>query len=154
MSIIRRINKELDEIKQCNHDSQNATFSVDKSDDNPLVWTGYIFGPEKTPYQGGMFKITINFPQNYPFKPPKVSFNTKIYHPNISESGYICIDILKDNWSPALSTLKVLLSICSLLNDPNPDDPLVPAIAQVYNTNRKLFEKYAKDWTQKYAVID
>ena len=154
MSIVRRINKEFEEIDQYNRDPQNAIFSVNKLDNNPLVWTGYIFGPEKTPYQGGAFKIIINFPQNYPFKPPKVSFGTKIYHPNISESGYICLDILKDNWSPALSISKVLLSICSLLNDPNPSDPLAPDVAHVYNTNRRLFEKYAKEWTQKYAVID
>ena len=73
-----------------------------------------------SPYDGGVFFLDINFPQDYPFKPPKVRFQTKIYHCNVNDKGGICLDILKDNWSPALTVSKVLLSICSLLTDPNP----------------------------------
>ena len=101
-------------------------------------WEATIMGPEGTPYMGGVFKLSIDFPTNYPFKPPKVRFLTKIYHPNINSSGGICLDILKDNWSPALTVSKVLLSICSLLDEPNPDDPLVMDIAEKYINNRLI----------------
>jgi ubiquitin-conjugating enzyme E2 D/E len=82
-------------------------------------------GPDDSPYTGGVYFMDIHFPADYPFKPPKVSFTTKIYHCNINSNGGICLDILKDQWSPALTISKVLLSICSLLTDANPDDPLV-----------------------------
>ncbi|XP_076402006.1 ubiquitin-conjugating enzyme E2 D4 isoform X4 [Peromyscus maniculatus bairdii] len=103
-------------------------------------WQATIMGPNDSPYQGGVFFLTIHFPTDYPFKPPKVAFTTKIYHPNINSNGSICLDILRSQWSPALTVSKVLLSICSLLCDPNPDDPLVPEIAHTYKADR---EKYA-----------
>jgi ubiquitin-protein ligase len=105
-----------------------------------------------SPYSGGVFFLTIHFPTDYPFKPPKVNFTTRIYHPNINSNGSICLDILRDQWSPALTISKVLLSICSMLTDPNPDDPLVPEIAHVYKTDRPRYEATAREWTRKYAI--
>lgn len=151
MSAIRRIRKELKEILEGSQDHQNVIFSVSPLDDNLFVWTGYIFGPKESPYQGGIFKIVIEFPTNYPFKPPKINFKTKVFHPNISESGVICLDILKNEWSPALSISKVLLSISSLLTDANPNDPLSPNVAYIYKHDKKLFEKKAQEWTTLYA---
>ena len=111
-----------------------------------------IMGPADSPYSGGVFFVTIHFPPDYPFKPPKVQFQTKVYHPNINSQGSICLDILKEQWSPALTISKVLLSICSLLTDPNPDDPLVPEIAHIYKADRSRYEELAREWTRKYAT--
>ncbi|KAJ4768935.1 Ubiquitin-conjugating enzyme E2 28 [Rhynchospora pubera] len=115
-------------------------------------WQATIMGPPDSPYSGGVFLVNIHFPPDYPFKPPKVAFKTKVFHPNINSNGSICLDILKEQWSPALTISKVLLSICSLLTDPNPDDPLVPEIAHMYKTDRTKYENTARSWTQKYAM--
>ena len=123
-------------------------------DSNTSVWRVTLKGPKDTPYQDGDFKIQININSDHPFKPPRVEFLTKIYHPNISENGHICIDILKDAWSPALTISKVLLSISSLLNEPNPDDPLIQEIADLFINDKKKFEETARFWTTKYAISD
>jgi len=108
-------------------------------------------GPEGTPYAGGVFMLDITFPQDYPFKPPVVKFTTKVYHCNITEKG-ICVNILKEDWSPALTISKVLLTLSALLANPNPDDPLDPAIAKIYKEDKKAYNKSAEEWTRKYAM--
>ena len=146
--IIRRIQKELLEMK--NNPPLNC--SAGPIDDNDLFkWIATIYGPEGSPYEGGIFYLSIDFPFDYPFKPPKIIFKTKIYHCNINYEGLICLDILKDRWSPALTISKVLLSISSLLDDQNPSDPLEPEIAHLYNTNYELFVKKAQSFTFLYA---
>lgn len=121
--------------------------------DDMFHWQAMIEGPPDSPYVGGCFFLTIHFPTDYPFKPPKVAFTTKIYHPNINSNGSICLDILRSQWSPALTIIKVLLSILSMLTDPNPDDPLVPDIARIYKTDRKKYNEMAREWTKKYAQM-
>ena len=144
----RRITKEIQDISK----DAPENCSAGPRGNNIYLWDGMIVGPTDTPYSGGMFKLEIHFPSDYPFKPPKVVFTTKIYHPNINTNGSICLDILKEQWSPALTVSKVLLSICSLLSDPNPKDPLMPEIADEYINNRDSYESNAKLWTRKYAV--
>ena len=148
MASAKRIAKELTNFNK----DPPANCSAGPECDDIFHWTATIMGPNESPFEGGIFYLNITFPSNYPFKPPKVIFATKIYHPNINSSGGICLDILKDNWSPALTISKVLLSICSLLTDPNPDDPLVPEIARPFKRNRAEYDVTARDWTQAYAV--
>ncbi|KAJ3354864.1 Ubiquitin-conjugating enzyme E2 4 [Allomyces javanicus] len=168
---LKRINKELQDLARdppsscsAGPSGEDSTFLADihyGADMNasaergvPLLfsWQATILGPSDSPYAGGVFFLSIQFPTDYPFKPPKVAFTTRIYHPNINSNGSICLDILRDQWSPALTISKVLLSICSLLTDPNPDDPLVPDIAHLYKTDRSRYEATAREWTRKYAM--
>jgi len=144
----RRIQKEHQDLTR----DAPENCSAGPKGDNMYSWDAMIVGPADSPYAGGMFKLEIHFPSDYPFKPPKVTFLTKIYHPNINSHGNICLDILKDQWSPALTVSKVLLSICSLLNDPNPKDPLVPDIADLYIKDKTKYEETARAWTQRYAI--
>jgi len=144
---LKRIQKELVELER----DPPGNVSAGPEGDDVFKWKATIIGPEGSPYQGGTFFLNINFPQDYPFKPPKITFDTKIYHPNISAQGGICLDILKDQWSPALTISRVLLSISSLLNDPNPEDPLVPDIAREYKNNLDKFKATAREHTLKYA---
>ncbi|KAI9104387.1 hypothetical protein K1719_022959 [Acacia pycnantha] len=111
-----------------------------------------IMGPADSPYAGGVFLLNILFPQDYPLMPPEVSFETKVYHPNIDCNGIICLDILKEQWSPAMQTIKTLLLIHALLADPNPDDPSDPGIADIYINDRATYEATARSWTQYYAM--
>ncbi|WZY75740.1 hypothetical protein YC2023_022124 [Brassica napus] len=141
----KRINKELRDLQR----DPPVSCSAGPVGDDMFHWQATIMGPSDSPFAGGVFLVSIHFPPDYPFKPPKVSFRTKVYHPNINSNGSICLDILKEQWSPALTVSKVLLSICSLLTDPNPDDPLVPEIAHMYKTDRAKYETTARSWTQK-----
>ena len=100
-----------------------------------------------------LFKLTVIFPEKYPFKPPKVKFSTRIFHPNINRNGSICLDILNTNWSPALTIIKVLLSISSLLTDPNPKDPLSKEAATLYLRNKEDYNKKARILTLQYATL-
>ena len=146
---LRRISKELEEFIK----DPPTNCSAGPEDTDLFKWKATIVGPEDTPYHGGIFNLSILFPQDYPFKPPKIKFTTKILHPNINGSGNICLDILQGRqWSPALTISKVLLSISSLLSDPNPDDPLDVRAANIYNEDRDKFFEMARAYTFKEAM--
>jgi ubiquitin-conjugating enzyme E2 D/E len=144
---LKRIAKELDELRK----DPPSNCSAGPVADDLFIWEATLMGPNDSAYEGGVFNLSIKFPPDYPFTAPKVYFKTRIYHPNINSKGGICLDILKDRWSPALTISKVLLSICSLLTDPNPDDPLVISIANIYRKSPDEFDKIARFWTRKYA---
>ena len=108
MAAIKRITRELGDLQK----SQPENISAQPEDDsNVFKWQGTIQGAKDSPYEGGVFFLDIQFPNDYPFKPPKISFKTKIYHPNINSKGEICLDILKDSWAPNLNIKAVLLSL-------------------------------------------
>ncbi|WOL12412.1 SCAR-like protein 2 isoform X1 [Canna indica] len=126
--------------------------SASPSEENMRYFNVMILGPAQSPYEGGVFKLELFLPEEYPMAAPKVRFLTKIYHPNIDKLGRICLDILKDKWSPALQIRTVLLSIQALLSAPNPDDPLSENIAKHWKTNEAEAVETAREWTRLYAT--
>ena len=143
----RRIIKETQRLQK----EPVAGISCAPYEDNLRYFRVVLQGPQDTPYQGGLFSLEMFLPSEYPMVPPKVRFLTKIYHPNIDKLGRICLDILKGKWSPALQMRTVLLSVQALLSAPNPDDPLVPSIAELYVKNRPVHDFKAREFTALYA---
>ena len=146
---LRRITREMNEIKNT---PTEGIVAAPINEEDLFKWKAVIDGPADSPYEGGKIQVDITFPENYPFKPPRCKFLTKIYHPNICSQGSICLDTLGSNWSPVLTLPKVLLSLSSLLVDPNPDDPMVGHIAQEYINDRPKYDTNAREMTQKHAV--
>eukprot|EP00850_Spirogloea_muscicola_P011415 SM000071S21039 [mRNA] locus=s71:64754:66222:+ [translate_table: standard] len=144
-----RVQKELVEIER---DKQSGvSVAVDGGDLTRMC--GTIAGPEGTPYEGGVFNIDIQLPSAYPFEPPKMRFVTKVWHPNVSsQNGAICLDILKDQWSPALTLKTALLSLQALLSTPEPSDPLDAVVAQQYLKDYVTFVGTARYWTDNFAT--
>jgi len=108
---------------------------------NLLAWTATIEGPDDTPYAALTFKLSFTFPSNYPYAPPTVLFKTPIYHPNVDFSGRICLDILKDKWTAAYNIQTVLLSLQSLLGEPNNASPLNGEAAELWDKDPEEFKK-------------
>merc|ERR1711990_1227031 len=109
-------------------------------------------GPAASAFDKGIFKLEIFLPEEYPMTPPKVRFLTKIYHPNVDRLGRICLDILKDKWSPALQIRTVLISIQALMSAPNPDDPLNNEAAEQWKSNEQAALGQARKWNREYAI--
>ncbi|KAG2387828.1 hypothetical protein C9374_001422 [Naegleria lovaniensis] len=123
--------------------------SATPKDSDIMEWNAVIFGPEDTPWEGGTFKLSLSFNEDYPNKPPKVKFLTKMFHPNIYNDGQICLDILQNQWSPIYDVAAILTSIQSLLTDPNPNSPANSEAARLYTENRKLYERRVKEMVEK-----
>jgi len=114
-----------------------------------MKWSAVIFGPADSPWEGGTFKLTMEFTEEYPNKPPKVKFTTKMFHPNIYNDGSICLDILQNQWAPSYDIASVLTSIQSLLCDPNPNSPANHEAARLYQENRKEYNRRVADFVEK-----
>lgn len=149
MSRAKRIAKELEDVKK----DQLSGVTLEMAEDDDLSHLkGTFLGPPGTPYEGGLFEVDIKIPSEYPFKPPIMKFDTRIYHPNISsQTGAICLDILKDAWTPILTLKSSLISLQSLLQSPEPTDPQDAQVAKIYLSDPKKFAETAANWTKIYA---
>ncbi|GAA6003564.1 uncharacterized protein JCM10292_000418 [Rhodotorula paludigena] len=141
------------ELQECQKDKSGIHLA--QVDDAIDKFIGSFPGPTGTSYEGGRFEVSIEAPPRYPFEPLKMRFLTKVYHPNVSSAnGFICLDILKDSWSPVFTLRTCLVSLQSLLSTPEPNDPQDAEVAKHYLTDRKGFEETAKFWTEVYAQPD
>ena len=143
-----RIKKEYQALQK----EKNTNVEVKLVNNDIRHWKGRIKGPIDTCYQGGIFDVDIIIPDDYPFKPPKMKFDTKIWHPNISSvTGAICLDILKNEWTPALTIRTALISLQALMCEPVPNDPQDAVVAKQSMSDIKLFNQTAKHWVEEYA---
>merc|ERR1712241_1001175 len=133
----RRLMRDFKRLQQ----DPPAGVSGAPSDNNIMLWNAVIFGPHDTPFEDGTFKLTIEFTEEYPNKPPTVRFVSKMFHPNVYADGGICLDILQNRWSPTYDVSAILTSIQSLLDEPNPNSPANSVAAQLYQENRREYEK-------------
>ena len=138
----KRIQKEIKDLVENPEELTKEGITLVPNESNIQNFHGSIIGPVGTPYSGLKYELEIKIGTDYPMKPPNVRFvNRKIYHPNVNTSGDICIDILKNEWAPTLSLSKMMLSICSLLNEPNPASPLNSVAANDWVNNKAKFQQ-------------
>ncbi|XP_040614137.1 ubiquitin-conjugating enzyme E2 N-like [Mesocricetus auratus] len=150
----QRPNSGFDKIGRlsCRIIKETQRLLAEPDESNTSYFHVVIAGPQDYPFEGGTFKLELFLPEEYPMAAPKVGFMTKIYHPIVNKLGRICLDILKDKWSPALQIRTVLLSIQALLRAPNPDDPLANDVAEQWKTNEVQAIETARAWTRLYAI--
>lgn len=117
-----------------------------------LEWDALLCGPDGTPYEGGVYYLHLKFPTKYPQEAPMARFVTPVWHPNIdAESGKICLNVLQEEWSPTLNVSSLLLCISALLSQPDPEDPLNHAAAEMMHFKPSEFTSKARRWTDRYA---
>ena len=142
------------ELLECSKSEESSGITVQPSTPgNNFELRATIVGPAASVFEGGLFVLAIAVSSEYPFEPPKVKFLTKVWHPNVSsQTGAICLDILKDAWTPAMSLHTTLLSISALLTAAEPSDPQDAVVAKQYIDDRSLYDQTAKYWTEMYAA--
>ena len=149
---MNKINKRLEnELKNL---SNKPVFNcvVVANDSNIRKWTVHMPGPNGSPFESGIYELSFEFPDNYPFKAPDVKFVTKMYHPNIKQdTGEICMDVFASSWSPTQKVADILEKLVSLLASPSTSSPLEADICKEYMNNPKQYEKKVRDFVKKYA---
>ncbi len=141
----RRLLKDLKKIEKESAEGQNPGITATPEEDSLFRWNAVIFGPDETEWEGGVFRLSLEFTEEYPNKPPKVKFLTKMFHPNIYNDGSICLDILQSMWSPVYDISSILTSIQSLLCDPNPLSPANNEAAELFSKNHKEYVHRVKE---------
>ncbi|CAD8163418.1 unnamed protein product [Paramecium pentaurelia] len=146
-----RLNKEL---KDLTIDSPLSWVKIIPDPNCRLLWNAIIVGPEGTPYQGGKFKLSISFPENYPFQPPNFQFQTKIFHPNIDYAGYMCYHTIEryEQWNPTNTVQYTLEKIQNILREVIIQDTHNWTAKEMYLEDKNQFEEYARIQTKKYAT--
>ncbi|PNS15494.1 ubiquitin-conjugating enzyme E2-16 kDa [Sphaceloma murrayae] len=148
----RRLAKEIQDVQKDTHSGVTLEPVDSDSFDKLDHFYGVFKGPPDTPFEGGIFRVDIRIPNEYPFQPPKMKFLTKIWHPNISSvTGAICLDTLGTAWSPILTLKSALISLQSLLSSPEPKDPQDAEVARMLITDPEAFVKKAQEWAVQYA---
>jgi len=141
-----RLTRELAKLQSDSDKLDGIT--IEKPNDL-MIWFAKIKGPQDTPYEEGIFDMQLTFDTDYPVKPPSVKFLTPMFHPNIYRDGKICVDILQHEWSPAQNVRTILLSIMSLLMDPNPASPANREAAELHNKSKDEYNKHVRAFIKK-----
>ncbi|ODQ47643.1 hypothetical protein PICMEDRAFT_15571 [Pichia membranifaciens NRRL Y-2026] len=131
----------------------SSDFKASLIDDNLKELCVCLEGPRDTPYEGGLWKVHVELPEQYPYKSPSIGFETKIFHPNIDEqSGSVCLDVINQTWSPMFTITHIFETfIPQLLNYPNAADPLNGDASSLYLSNKALYEDKVRTYVRKYA---
>ncbi|WEL39703.1 ubiquitin-conjugating enzyme E2 [Encephalitozoon hellem] len=144
----RRLMKDLKRVRR----NSFKTIFAEPLEDDLMTWVAVIFGPESTLFEGGTFSLVLAFPETYPQDPPNVRFVSEMFHPNIYPNGELCLDILNNRWSPSYDVMGVLISIQSLLNDPNTASPANTEAATLFSSNPALYAEKVKNSVMKSWV--
>jgi ubiquitin-protein ligase len=140
------------ELKLYQETDEELPFTIDPDGDDITNLRVTLNAPAGTPYEEGVFFLKLTIPPGYPASPPSVKFETKIYHPNIQDDGTICLEQLKSAWTPTYTLKHAVEFIYSLLEHPNWETPLVPAIGAQHEKDPAEFERQARQWTTQYAI--
>eukprot|EP00657_Telonema_sp_P-1_P010738 TRINITY_DN5313_c0_g1_i1.p1 TRINITY_DN5313_c0_g1~~TRINITY_DN5313_c0_g1_i1.p1 ORF type:complete len:158 (-),score=27.86 TRINITY_DN5313_c0_g1_i1:271-744(-) len=143
------ISRLMADLRELNNDCPDGCSASPVNEDNPFIWAATIFGPSETPWEGGVYALRMFFPEDYPSKPPKIRFTCDMWHPNVYSDGVLCLDIIQDQWKPVYTVANILLSIQSLLTDPNGQSPANPEAAQMYEVDRKQYNKRVRRCASK-----
>ncbi|OAL00016.1 ubiquitin-conjugating enzyme [Phaeosphaeriaceae sp. SRC1lsM3a] len=150
------------EYKALSSDPPEGITAGPVNEDDMFVWEALIQGPEGTPFEGGIFPAELRFPKDYPLAPPKMKFVVDVWHPNVYPNGEVCISILhppgddphqyeqaSERWSPIQSVEKILISVMSMLAEPNDESPANVDAARMWRERRADYEKIVRGNVRK-----